>query len=492
MKYSGSFLSYLLRYSGGSFDQIAGTRLIHISAFFLLVSCSTTSSDFEPVTISGIVTDSNENPLNNAIVRITQPLPESYTTTDEIGSYAFFMEVDSSITIRIEAQKEGYRTESMDFLAIPERNVDVPDFRLTSLGEGSEDDDIDDGEDEVPPPDPDESGEAANLTFKSISNENIQIREAGGIESTVFEFIVTDSAGIPVGNHQAVDVSFEIVSGPDGGETIFPAVVQTDNGIARGSLTSGTIAGTVQIKASFTNSIESEIRSQPVKIVMHAGHPSPNHFSIFTAEPNVALTYGAKVPVSVLVGDKYGNEVQDGTAVYFTTDGGFIYGSGYTSNGQATVDLTVGNPIPSDGIATITANTVGDQQQQISASTQIIFSEFPLINVTPESFDIPNAEDQQFTYSVKDFNGHPMVPGTTITVTVEGDEINVLGDVAITVGSINDDATNLNQLTDFSFIIDDANPDTVNDTPAQITIQVTGPNGNAKKTITGRKSKSRF
>lgn len=205
----------------------------------------------------------------------------------------------------------------------------------------------------------------------------------------------------------------------------------------------------------------------------------------------IAIEYGEQYEFISLVGDKYGNPVPDGTAVYFTTTGGYIEGSAYTVNGLATAMLTVANPLPPDGATTISASTSDDNEQPVSATTGIIFSGDPVITINPETFDIDNAEDQQFDYTVSDENGNPMMPGTSISVMVEGNEIEVLGDVSITVGTPNSTFSNLQELTNYSFIIDDADPEEINDTPVYITIEVDGPNGSARKTITGRKAKVR-
>ncbi len=51
--------------------------------------------------------------------------------------------------------------------------------------------------------------------------------------------------------------------------------------------------------------------------------------------------------VTLLVGDKYNNPVQDGTAVYVTTSGGVVTTKAYTNeNGIASVILQAGNPLP--------------------------------------------------------------------------------------------------------------------------------------------------
>jgi hypothetical protein len=788
--------------------------------FLFLNSCNTTSpTNFEPVTISGMVTDAADAPLADVIVRIVSPLPERTTVTDVQGNYAFVVDVDSTVTFSIEAQKEGFVAATQQFLAIPERNVSLPAFKLNRIG----------GDDTPEPPPPGgDSENSAFISLQTLERNTIQVRETGGMEQTRFDFVVTDSSGTPVSNSRAVYVRFEILSGPGGGEGIFPDSVLTDNGVARGTLSSGTISGVVQVRASFvrngivarsnpvsvtiagglpdnnhfevnadpvnvpaanrpavpisvllgdkygntvpagtavyfstdrgtidgsastnaegvatavlrTNSttrglatvrIETAndqgqkltrtaqvrysgtpqltvdpagvdlttlttqtfqiklsdedgnplafgtnlavsvdndglqllgttqvaipdaigpgagvtdfqvslrkpdgleitemvtlsfsadgpngavsleffldppppveepppppppftepatmyllssslteigvrgtgqredtqltfqvvdvngnplgehnpvsvsfrlgvrpnggetitagpfttntdgqviatltsgtrsgvvqviaetqtttgtvIRSQPAQVVIHAGLPSQQHFSLLAEKRNAAFGIGDVTNWTVMVGDRYGNVVPDGTAIYFTTDGGFIQGAAFTVNGRATAQLQVGNPFPASGRATITATTANDQNQIITTSGQMVFTLSPIITVSPTTFDIPNANDQKFTYTVRDANGNPMVEGTKITVTVEGDAISVLGDVDITVGGLNAGFTNIPQLTNYSFIIDDAQPDVTNDTPVQITIEVSGPNGTARLTLDGRKAK---
>ena len=53
------------------------------------------------------------------------------------------------------------------------------------------------------------------------------------------------------------------------------------------------------------------------------------------------------VNMHVLVGDKYNNPVQEGTAVYFTTSGGVVSTQAFTDDeGWARVKLFSGNPQP--------------------------------------------------------------------------------------------------------------------------------------------------
>jgi hypothetical protein len=467
-----------------SLKQILIICITVISVVALLISCDTTSStDYEPVQVTGQVTDNQQNPIENAIVRIINPLPEKVTTTNAVGNFSLILQVDSTINYTIEIRKEGFTTRTQDFLAIPERDVALPAIRLATTNGGGGVDPSD------PPTQP--LAEAASIYLETVSETDLGVQSTGQIETSNLAFIVLDKNGNPLQQGNSFDVNFRFGQSPGGGEYITDQTVTTDgNGRAVATINSGTVSGTVQVIAEFNGPDGTIIRtSQPVKLVIHAGLPSQAHFSLITEINNVPLVYGSEVVFNTLVGDRYGNNVPDGTAIYFTTDAGYIQGSGYTVNGRAAATLTIGNPLPGDGVATITATTADNDQQQIAAVKNIIISGFPIISVTPETFDIDNAEDLQFFYTVADENGNPMAAGTTISVTVEGDAINLLGDVDITVGELNNSFNNINQLTDYTFIVDDANPDEINDSPVQITIEVMGPSGTSRRSITGRKAK---
>ncbi|MDZ7757449.1 hypothetical protein [Rhodohalobacter sp.] len=334
--------------------------------------------------------------------------------------------------------------------------------------------------------------EAASVYLESVTATDIGVQSTGQKETTQLTFVVEDQNGNPLTKENSVDVDFRFGARPGGSEYITDETVTTNsNGEATATVISGNLAGVVQVIAEFTMADGTTVRSsKPVQVVIHAGLPSQAHLTIIPERRNFAIEENGQYPVKVKAGDIHGNRVPDGTAIYFTTDGGFIQGSAFTVDGEATANLTVANPIPANGQVTITATTANDTEQNISISTNVLFTDSPIITVTPETFDILNAEDQQFDYTVMDANGNPMAEGTTVTVTVDGNEIDLLGDLDITIGAPNSSFNNLD-VTNYSFIIDDANPDVTNETPVMITIEVAGPNGTARKTISGTKAKVR-
>ncbi|MDZ7693664.1 MAG: hypothetical protein U5K69_21525 [Balneolaceae bacterium] len=331
-----------------------------------------------------------------------------------------------------------------------------------------------------------------NITLSDVSNGEIGVVNTGQNEQTKLTFQVTDSLGRALDLENKAEVRFSLGASPGGGEGLTPTSVMTDaKGRATTTLTSGTDAGVAQVVAEVTASDGTVINSQSVSVAIHAGLPDQDHFSLASSTNNVAANTGTEVNMTAYVGDKHGNVVAPGTTVYFTTDGGYISGSSQTNEkGIATAILQVVQPTPADGTATVTASTANDQQATITATKDIIFSGTPTITANPNSINMPNDANTTFNYTVEDGNGHPMAPGTNISVTVEGNEIETIGDVDITLGEPNASFSNISQLTDFQFNIADAAGDTVATDPVQITITSEGPNGTARTTISGTKSKS--
>ncbi|MEX0681026.1 MAG: invasin domain 3-containing protein [Balneolales bacterium] len=437
----------------------------------------TENNGIESLELQGqVVNRANGNPISNAVVRVIDPPPppQHSAITDEDGRFSMVIDVDSTMDLTITASIEGFSTDTMQILATPDRElIDLQQpFRLTATEDGFE-----------------ESDEGAgSIRLISVTPENIFVNGTGGPENAEFEFEVQDSSGRPLGLSNAVDVTFRFGSHPDGGEYLHPASVKTDGqGRVAVNLNSGTKAGTVQIIAEVDGTA---INSRPVRITIHSGLPDQDHFAIISENLNIPgfHIFGGSTFITALVGDKYGNIVSPGTSVYFTTDGGFIEGSAETDErGRAVVELTASNPRPPNGVATITAQTADENNATIETQTTVTFSGSPEITINPDFVNLINMEGQIYDYTVQDENGNPLAAGTQITVTAEtpDDDLALLGDVEITLDDyqISGEGT-----TEFKFTIAD-DDDTVLEREVQITVNVDGPNGVARKTITGTKMK---
>jgi hypothetical protein len=466
-----------------------------------------------------MVVDGNEEPIEDAIVRIISPSPEKTTTTNAEGMYDFEVTVDSSQTYLIEARKEGYPTKTEEILAIPDRNIDMPDFILAE----NTGDDGSDGDGNTPPQD---SEGSAFISLDNISKKEIRVNSAGGTETTDLTFVVTDSAGTPVTDNNAVYVNFEILEGPDGGESIYPDSVLTNNGEATATLKSGTVSGVVQIQASFTRKESSKSvtktvgvpnkgsksginplngkettsspnlskssspsspttqeavthSSKPIQVTIHGGFPSTDHFSMKSEVRNMAMALGEENTITVDLGDKYGNDVPIGTMVHFKTEPemGTITGSAETDeDGTASVTLQTGDDA---GISTITAETINDNSQTISKQIDVLFSGKPKISISPKNVNLENFSKQTFDLTVADQNNNPLAPGTSISVTVDNDTLTLNGDTDVTLGDV---VKSREGTTSFEFTLSNPTGALITD-DASLKINIDSPNGSTSKSL---------
>ncbi|MDX1530647.1 MAG: hypothetical protein R3362_03900, partial [Rhodothermales bacterium] len=399
------------------------------------VGCDSASEEGTTTFIGTVVDAVTDAPVAAATVNVVGTAQTA--TTDGTGRFTLAVEADSTgAPIMLEAFASGYEPKSQQALAVVDQEVSIPDIVLmprNAGGDGSDDDDdgsggdgdnggVDDGAEGV-------SGPAASITLVGRSSEAIAVTGAGADETATLTFVALDGYGNPVTTEHAVELNFAIGSGPGGGEFLTPAVVTTDaSGRAQVTLSSGTAAGPVQIVATATVD-GTELRSQPVTITITGGLPDDDHFSIAPENYNFPgyIRFGLKIKISGFVGDRYGNPVQPGTAVYFTTDGGIIEGSGVTGDlGMTSVELVSAEPLPSnpiecptvtspEGYAVVRARTSDENNQIIEATSTVLFSDESQIEIVT-----PGLEMGAFDFVVDDRFGHPLGPGTTIRVDADG------------------------------------------------------------------------
>lgn len=445
----------------------------------------TTSENEDLVIIQGSVTDAQSgDPIENATVQITSPEEFSslFVRTDAEGNYILSeIDLNELTSFSISASANDFESQTKSLQVAPGDNITDFNFNLTSP-----DDDGGDDNGGVSGP----SNGAAAIVLASVTEESINIAETGGIVNSSFTFQVQDSSGRNLDLDNAESVSFSIISGPGGGEGITPITATTnDNGTVTSNLYSGNLAGVVQIQAEIVREdVGLTIRSKPVAITIHGGFPDLDHFSIAAENYNFEgwSINGNRNALTVILGDQFGNPVKPGTAVYFTTTGGIIQGSGQghtDADGQVVVDLISGDPRPTDnipgsdgrpGYATVTAKTINADNEEIEKSVNVLFtSSNAFISATPTTFDLAPNGGATFEYTVTDINGNPMPAGTVISIEA-GDGIEVTGASDFTLG---------NRLfpgpgaTEFKFSIRDTD-DQSND-PADLTLKivVTAPSG---------------
>lgn len=412
-------------------------------------------------------------PIDSANVLITGPSISINLTTDTQGKFNTEIETSVNTNISIFTSKSGFTTDTSVAVVIPSTTLSLDLIKLNPISSGT-------------PP----SGDPVSIFLASQSSTSIGIKSSGSIETASLIFEVRDSSNTPIDITHSVNVKFNIVAAPGGGELISPSSVNTNNlGQATVNITSGTKAGVVQIRAQI-DLTSVTIFSDPVSVAIHGGLPDLNHFSIIPSLVNFpALDQFSSMSVAVSVGDKYSNPVKPGTVVHFETTGGIIEGSIATNaQGGGSVTLFSGNLKPvhatlGPGFATVTASTVDENHVTITRDAIVLFSGISNVSITPTTFDIPNVGSQSFTITVSDENGNPLAKGTTVVVTADAvtiDNISLQGQVDNELPDTQSQAW-----TQFSFSLFDAFPSTDEPMGVSLTIKVNGPNGIAEKTIIG-------
>lgn len=465
--------------------RIKSLLLSTLTILLLTIGC-TTEDDI--VMIQGNVTDvQTGNSIENATVQVTNPssFTDIFARSDASGLYSLGdIKVSEVTDLTISVAATDYQDLSQTVKVAPGDNITGFDFELTPVASGGSTGGSGDGGVSGP------SAGAAAIILQGITNETINIAETGGIVNTSFTFQVQDSSGRNLDLNNAEEVDFTIITGPGGGEGITPTTATTNaNGTVTSNLFSGNLAGPVQIQAEIVREdIGLTIRSRPVAITIHGGFPDLDHFSIAAQNSNFEgwSINGNRNPLTVILGDEFGNPVKPGTAVYFTTTGGIIQGSGDANtdeNGMVSVDLISGDPRPTDavtnsggrnGYATVTARTINGNNVEIEKSVIVVFSSSTaLISATPTTFDLAPNGGASFSYTVTDINGNPMPGGTQIQI-VAGEGIEVTGSSDFTLGNFLYPGPGA---TDFQFSIRDT--DELSNDPADLTIQikVTTPSG---------------
>jgi len=336
------------------------------------------------------------------------------------------------------------------------------------------------------------AGPPSNATLVHITRTSISIKGAGGDEETsVLTYQLRDKNGTALDRFHREAVTFSLF-GPGGGEFISPLVASTnDSGLVRTALNSGTIAGAVQVVASFDPGT-GIINSAPTPISIHGGQPDSAHFTVTSSPRNIAglVTLGRISTISTIIGDKFSNIVRQGTAVQFQSKYGVVEGSAVTDEtGEASVELKSANPLPDsapdNGFVRVTGETRDEDGNSIFDSTFVLFSGHTQIQMVGPSdgFAIADGGGQSFTVQVDDQEfGNPLEGGSTITISVSAGALSV-SDIIIP-----DTQSQGAGATIFTFTLNDDQPNEQPNAPAfpsKVTIDVTSPNGNLGISFSG-------
>jgi hypothetical protein len=172
------------------------------------------------------------------------------------------------------------------------------------------------------------TGEPANIQV-SVAPETISVAGVGGTEVTTISVTALDKDGVAIDDSGVFNnLKLEIIDGPGGGENIQgntildgPITLTTVNGQASAGFQSGILPGTVRIRVSVIKDKDGTLSDPPLtaivpQITIQAGPP----FSLVLSRSNAiqdnndgTLTHEYLAVAS----DQYGNNVTDGTSVFF-------------------------------------------------------------------------------------------------------------------------------------------------------------------------------
>ncbi|MBN2201358.1 Ig-like domain-containing protein [bacterium] len=186
----------------------------------------------------------------------------------------------------------------------------------------------------------------------------IGVRDTGQNQTMTVYADIKDAKNNPVDDGTLVQFSF--VGNPLGCVFSTTRSIPTVGGTAQISVTSGTQAGSIRIKATVVDGagvpVTPSISATSTYLLVHAGPPyienvndlTTTHLTVRATRLNIWSSLDT-TEVSILVGDRYNNPVERNTAVYLTTSGGVISThTAYTDEyGRAKVVLQGGNPLPS-------------------------------------------------------------------------------------------------------------------------------------------------
>jgi hypothetical protein len=381
-----------------------------------------------------------------------------------------------------------------------------------------------------------------SIVFVGSSVNALSINGSGGVDVASLTFEGRDSLGVPVDLAHQLNMHFRFVSRPDPLTGFNRDTIGTNaSGRSTVLLTAGQRAGIVQVQAfgltTTSTGAPDTIKSPIVSLPIYGGAADSTHFTIGTTKYNVpgAVKFNLRAPITAIVGDKFGNPAQPGTVVYFTTTGGVIQSSASSSpDGLVTVDLITGNPIPPNGIATITAQIAsGSASGKISPSAgtgvnglmmakttavlsdatipqplnsyvassvrgtdpvktksifsrsvNILLSGASTIRTADTNFVITTGSEKKINFFVGDANGNPLSEGTTIKVTGAGLDtsgVALSGDVDKLIPDTQDKA-----YTQYSILLSDKRTTNLNIAKkVAVTIEVNSVNGNTKLTLSG-------
>jgi len=252
--------------------------------------------------------------------------------------------------------------------------------------------------------------------YLASDSVTLSVAQTGGIETATLRATGYDTHGNPVS--EGMTIVFAILDGPGGGEQVDtldygPDTAYTNNqGMATTTISSGTVSGTVRIRAYFGT-----VLSNATQVLIAAG--PPEHIVIGASECNVAYwdNVADSVDIVAVVSDVYLNPVNDSTVVYFSCDEGTMMSTQLRTQGGkgiATSAWFAGNNVPTaDGLVWIYAETSGGTVRDSAVFLNTHLPETLVITGWQNSLLADGTSNFSIWIEAFDVNDNFVVGGTT-------------------------------------------------------------------------------
>lgn len=379
----------------------------------------------------------------------------------------------------------------------------------------------------------------------SVNSNFIWVTGTGHTDQCIVTASVLGANGKPF--QEELGVRFVLRNGPDGGEALLPndgnplesTVQRSIAGSASIVCKAGTRSGTVEILAQLVD--YPAIVTRSTQITMRSGPPyiwidpaDPNHVeSHMTVALNCFNLDGwnnvREFQVSVYVGDKYNNPVEEGTTLYLTCTAGIVTTSTRTdAQGRGTATWITANPRPAiapsdpttlaphrvpnpnapgmvlnvtmpdfegslvrnssgsltenDGIGLVMCSTQGRDQAGhdavVYALNEAVFSG-PVLVFTAEAVksSLDPGESTSIMIRLYDLNGNPVARGSTLTASATA------GKLSSTDLMAKPEMYGFGETAFIVSLANDLDPDQDKSVTSEVTFRLESPNGTGTRTV---------
>jgi hypothetical protein len=226
------------------------------------------------------------------------------------------------------------------------------------------------------------SAPATSISFVSATPSRIYLKNSSAVSQSMLTFQLLNQLGEGIANQQ-VQLTLETLNGAgipnysgvpnaafdtDGNTTILPLTTDA-NGKVSQAVYAGLVPTSVIVKATLVSDPSISIKSSILSIA--SGRPAQSRLSLSFTKLAIEgfLVDGTQTKATLFMSDRQGNPVPDGTAVNMIVESGAatlstgtcVTGSVTPGDSSCTLTIVSGGTRPADGLVTVLAYAVGEE-----------------------------------------------------------------------------------------------------------------------------------